>query len=302
MGDNIADTEKMEVSRSSEKIDMTLDEIIELNKKEQKATSGIQRTKYKRMANRNSVLRKLGREGQQHFPFKRGAYQFQQGLYRPRFIGPYRQGFYRKRPNNFRKAAPGTNGVSPLNRKPWSSKGTGPVGHPRLKTQPWFSRMFYQPYRRPPGPMRRNPQLHEGGHFQHTQQRQGQEKTRPFTLNRGFLTQMKMNENFGKYQKVRSWRKAPSSGSILTVSVPNTMAAPDPQANVKQSTVTDRSPETGAVPLVQPKGIPLRFNFKAVANQTGVSLNDRFTGLKIRGGTGHRPWRGRGRGRTVFLQ
>ncbi|KAG9346535.1 hypothetical protein JZ751_006846 [Albula glossodonta] len=86
------------------------------------------------------------------------------------------------------------------------------------------------------------------------------------------------------------------------VSVPNTTAAPDPQAKVKQFIATEKSPETGAVPLAQPKGIPLRFNFKAVANQTGVSLNDRFTGLKIRGGTGYRQWRGRGRGRTVTLQ
>ncbi|XP_035264709.1 UAP56-interacting factor [Anguilla anguilla] len=301
MGDTVADTEKMEVSRSSEKIDMTLDEIIELNKKEQKATSGAQRTKKKRMTNRYSILKKLGREGQQRFPFKRGAYQIQQGPYRPRFIGPYRQGFYRKRPNNFKRDPPSTNGVSPLNRKPWDTKDTEQLSHPRVKTQPWFNRKFYQPYRHPVWPMRRTPQPYAGRKFQHTRQNQGQGTTRPYTLNRTFLAR-KMNDRFGKYQKVRSWRKTPSSGSILTVSVPNTKTAPDPQAKVKQSAVTDMSPEAGAEAVAQPKGIPLRFNFKAVANQTGVSLNDRFTGLKIRGGTGYRPWRGRGRGRTVTLQ
>ncbi|KAJ8337937.1 hypothetical protein SKAU_G00369030 [Synaphobranchus kaupii] len=300
MGDTVADTEKMEVTRSSEKIDMTLDEIIELNKKEQKASSGAQRTKNKRMANRNSILKKLGREGQRRFPFKRGAYQIQQGPYRPRFMGPYRQGFYRKRPNNFIKTPPSTNGVSPLNRKPWSTEDTEPLGQYRVKTQPWFKRKFYQPYRYPAWPMRRTPQLYVGRKFQRTDQKQGQVRTRQFILNRTFLAR-KMNDRFGKYQKVRSWGKAPSSGSVLTVSVPNTKTAPDPLVKVKQSTVTDMSSETGDEPA-QPKGIPLRFNFKAVSNQTGVSLNDRFTGLKIRGGTGHRPWRGRGRGRMVILQ
>ncbi|KAI1898635.1 hypothetical protein AGOR_G00074410 [Albula goreensis] len=303
MGDNIADTEKMEVSRSSEKIDMTLDEIIQLNKKEQKTTTSSQRTKNKQISNRNSILKKLGKEGRQRFPFKRGAYQIEQGHYRPKFIGTYRQGFYRKRPNHFIKPAPGTSGLSPLNRKPWNTKDTQVLGKRQIKRQPWFSRAFYQPHRRPPGPVRGTAQPYGGGgKFQPTQQRQGQEKTRrPFILNRGFFAQ-KRNDAFGKYQKVRSWRKAPSSGSILTVSVPNTTAAPDPQAKVKQFIATEKSPETGAVPLAQPKGIPLRFNFKAVANQTGVSLNDRFTGLKIRGGTGYRQWRGRGRGRTVTLQ
>ncbi|XP_061092221.1 UAP56-interacting factor isoform X2 [Conger conger] len=293
MGDTVADTEKMEVSRSSEKIDMTLDEIIELNKKEQKAMSGAQRIKNKRMANRNSILKKLHRDGQQRFPFKRGAYQIQQGPYRPRFFRPYRQGFYGKRPNNFRKTPPSTDGVSPLNRKPWSTKDTEPGGHAGMKTQPWLNRKFYRPYRAP--------QPYGGRRFQHSEQNQAQGKTRPFTLNRTFLPR-KMNDRFGKYHKVRSWRTAPSTGSILTVSVPNTKSAAEPTAKVKQSPVTDVSPETGAGLVTEPKGIPLRFNFKAVANQTGVSLNDRFTGLKIRGGTGHRPWRGRGRGRMVILQ
>lgn len=299
MGDNEADTEKMEVSRTSEKIDMTLDEIIELNKKEQKTSSNAQRTKKKRVANRNSILKKFRFEGQRRFPFKRGGFQFQQGPYRPRFQ-PYRQGFYRIRPNNFKKAPPRTSGVSPLNRKPWTAKGTEPTTQSGVKAQPWLNRKFYQPYRNPSWPMRRTGRPYVGRKFQQSEQMQGQQK-RPFTLNRTFLPR-KMNDRFGRFQNVRSWRKAPSSGSILTVSVPNTKTSADTLVKVKQAPVTDTSPETGPEPASHPKGIPLRFNFKAVANQTRVSLNDRFTGLKIRGGTGYRPWRGRGRGRTVTLQ
>ncbi|KAG7464551.1 hypothetical protein MATL_G00166740 [Megalops atlanticus] len=299
MGDNGAESEKMEVSHSSEKIDMTLDEIIQLNKKEQKSASGAPRVKNKRAANRNSVLRKLDREGQQRFPFKRGAYQYQQGPYRPRFIGPYRQGFYRRRPNNLRKATPGGSGLSPLNRKPWSAKSAD-ANQP--KAQAWFSRRFYQPYRGPPRALRRAPQPYRGQKFQPAQQKQGQ-KARPITLNREFPAQ-KTNDKIGRYQKVRRWRATPSTGSILTVSVPNPKATPESQAKVKQSPVTDRPSDTGSPSPPQPRGILLRFNFKAVANQTGVSLNDRFTGLKIRGGASHRPWRGRGRGkgRTVTMQ
>ncbi|KAJ7996645.1 hypothetical protein DPEC_G00239190 [Dallia pectoralis] len=108
----------------------------------------------------------------------------------------------------------------------------------------------------------------------------------------------------------RSWRKAPSAGSTLTVSLPNSVANPEPSTSATHATVTNRSsllgPRGGTS---QPKGIPLRFNFKATINQTGVTLNERFTCMRIKPGPGQVPQRGspmeRGRGRdgrTVILQ
>nr|XP_055055802.1 chromatin target of PRMT1 protein [Misgurnus anguillicaudatus] len=51
-----------------------------------------------------------------------------------------------------------------------------------------------------------------------------------------------------------------------------------------------RGRSSGGASITSPKGIPLRFNYKATTNQTGLSLNDRFTDLRFSG-------RGRGRGR-----
>ncbi|XP_023700608.2 UAP56-interacting factor-like [Paramormyrops kingsleyae] len=288
MGDNIAEPEAMEETNSSEKIDLSLDDIIKLKKEEENVTLGGFKRK-NRQANRSNLFKKFNKAGQQQgFRFRRGTYHMQ-GLNRFRYIGPPVRDFYRSRPYNRGRSAP--KGISPMNRPQWDAKNAKQFGQRSNR----FRGSFYQPYRGQRGPPRRMP-LNQS--FQYSQQRPYRAK--PVKLNRAFSS-WKWGEKPERFQKVRRWGKAPSSGSILTVSLPNSKANSDPQAI--QPSVSDRPLGEGDFASPQPKGIPLRFNFKAVSNQTSLTLNDRFTNLKIRGGWGHRLWRGRGRGsRMVTLQ
>ncbi|XP_056093822.1 UAP56-interacting factor-like [Rhinichthys klamathensis goyatoka] len=79
MGENevqMENTEQMQESHasSSDKIDLSLDDIIRLNKKEQKAN----RAKSKRASNRSNVLKKLNQvPQQQQRELRRGEQQYQ---------------------------------------------------------------------------------------------------------------------------------------------------------------------------------------------------------------------------------
>ncbi|XP_034149159.1 UAP56-interacting factor isoform X1 [Esox lucius] len=280
---------------SSQKIDLSLDDIIKLNRKEHKANQAAK--KGRRVTNKNTALKKLERAGQQTFPFKHGAYQFPRGSNRSPYMRPPFPAFYRIKAY-FKKApfgVPHLKGVSPLKRAPLNTKFE--------KRKPLFRGTFYEPYRGPTGALRRPSPQSRGQKQQLFQPKPRQGSARPFVLNRGFPA---ANENIipeKKYQKVRSWRKAPSGGSTLTVSLPNSIAIPEPSTSAKHATVT----EGAGGRISQPKGIPLRFNFKATINQTGLTLNERFTCMRIRTGPGQGQQRGSGRGRgregrTVILQ
>ncbi|KTG42289.1 hypothetical protein cypCar_00000337 [Cyprinus carpio] len=82
MGENdiqMESTEQMQEphASTSDKIDLSLDDIIKLNKKEQKANRAANRAKTKRAVNRNNVLKKLHQVPQQQRGLRRGAQQYQ---------------------------------------------------------------------------------------------------------------------------------------------------------------------------------------------------------------------------------
>ncbi|MFT7796149.1 UAP56-interacting factor-like isoform X1 [Arapaima gigas] len=294
MSDTIAEPEPMEESSGSDKIDLSLDEIIELKKKERRAPPGGFRWRNRQAARGGGGgggrVRTLDRGPQRQtrgVRSQRGAYRFQQGPNRFHYVVQPVRDFYRFRRYNPRKVLPGMKGISPLNRPLWDPKNTRRFG--QLKSH--FTASYYEPYRGPRGAPKRIPVGQNKPQFQ---PRPRQQRTAPVILNRGFLTR-RGSGRLERYQKVRRWRKGPSPGSILTVSLENSKAPSEPQ--VKQPAVSDTSPDAGGLVTPQPRGVPLGFNFKAVSNQTGVTLNDRFTSLKIRGGPGQRSWRGRGRGR-----
>ncbi|XP_018607601.1 UAP56-interacting factor-like isoform X2 [Scleropages formosus] len=285
MSDTIAEPEPMEEEASgSDKIDLSLDEIIKRNKKEQKAPPGGYRWRSRQAASGGAAKTPDRAAPRQSFRAQRGAYRFQQGPNRFRYMGQPARDFYRFRPYYPWRAAVGMRGIGPLNRPLWNAKSAGHFGP--LKTQ--FRGSYYQPYRGPRGAPRRLPLGQNSPQFQPRQRQQRQQRTAPIILNRGFLALRASG-------KLERWRKGPSPGSILTVSLENSKVTSEPR--VTQPAGNDRSLEDVDLTTPQPKGIPLRFNFKAVSNQTGVTLNDRFTSLKIRGCPGQRSWRGRGRGR-----
>ncbi|XP_028922908.1 UAP56-interacting factor-like isoform X4 [Ornithorhynchus anatinus] len=74
----------------------------------------------------------------------------------------------------------------------------------------------------------------------------------------------------------------PPRGAVLTISVSNPRAReakPYGRAGLKPPFGTFVPKATRP----QPKGVSLRFNFRAMANQTTLTLNERFSGLEIKG-------------------
>ncbi|CAI9556519.1 unnamed protein product, partial [Staurois parvus] len=113
---------------------------------------------------------------------------------------------------------------------------------------------------------------------------QGQQRRNAVNESRRLTQQFKMNR--GKRQlNTRRWQNNESFGTTLTVSVPNLKANRTSQAvkpGMKQPGGKFRT--TGIRPMGSlPKGVPLRFNFRAMANHTNVTLNERFSTLKIKG-------------------
>ncbi|XP_033906427.1 UAP56-interacting factor-like isoform X2 [Acipenser ruthenus] len=302
MAGSMADPEPMEADRSSEKIDMSLDDIIKLNKREQQSCQSASKTGLQQQpGNRSRAPGNRRATGQQRAPFRRGgAQQSQQGFYRFRLMGQAQQGFNRRQPYNLRRfprRAPfPPSGVSPLNRKASLAKvNTAAISsvnnRPELlrAQQPPTRRPFWQPFRGPRAAGRsRIPLQNRGLKLQQIQQRQTK-----INLNRGFPSRQSDRKLIEKYQKIRSWRQPAAPGSILTVSVANPMAAQEtaavsprrpPRVRIKRPAVLERQGAEDEETLhPQPRGIPLRFNFKALANQTRVTLNDRFSSLKIKG-------------------
>ncbi|XP_050958758.1 H/ACA ribonucleoprotein complex subunit 1 [Labeo rohita] len=269
MGENdvqMESTEQMQEphASTSDKIDLSLDDIIKLNKKEQKAN----RAKTKRAVNRNNVLKKFNQVPQQQRGLRRGAQQYQgpgrvRGLSRQRGSG---RGMMSRRGSLNTAAAAATTGET-FDQTTFTSRGTF-RGRGRGRGR-------------------------GGGLTRGALSARGQRGGRPFLLDRGYSA-TKRAEKLQKYETIRSRRTAPS-GSTLTVSLPNAKSAPvtvKTSSQARRGGVVLRGRSSRGAGNSSPKGIPLQFNYKATTNQTAVYLNDRFTDLRLRG-------RGRGRGRGV---
>ncbi|XP_056603183.1 UAP56-interacting factor [Triplophysa dalaica] len=272
MGDNDLQMEitgQTQESSSGDRIDLSLDDIIKLNKKKQNAIRASNRSKSKRAA----VLDKFIQIPQQQRGRGRGAQQYQ---------GPGRvRGFRRQRGSGRGMMSSGSS-VSPMNRASASTMTGG-----QFDQTTFTSRGTFRGRGRGRGGGLSRGALSARG--QRTAQRGGG----PFVLDRGFSATRRA-EKLENYQKIRSRRTEPSD-SMLTVSLPN--AAPVVLKRTNQNGrggAALRGRSSGGASTTLPKGIPLHYNYKATTNQTGLSLNDRFTDLK---GIGRGSGRGRGRGR-----
>ncbi|KAA0717225.1 UAP56-interacting factor [Triplophysa tibetana] len=280
MGDNDLQMEitgQSQESSSGDKIDLSLDDIIKLNKKKQNAIRASNRAKSKRAA----VLDKFIQIPQQQRGRGRGAQQYQ-GSGRVR-------GFRRQRGSGRGMMSSGSS-VSPMNRASASTM-TGE----QFDQTTFTSRGTFRGRGRGRG---------GGGALSARGQRTPQRGGSPFVLDRGFSATRRA-EKLENYQKIRSRRTEPSD-SLLTVSLPN--AAPVVLKRTNQNGrggAAFRGRSSGGASTTLPKGIPLHYNYKATTNQTGLSLNDRFTDLNViaRGsGRGRGRGRGGGRGRGNILQ
>ncbi|XP_071613640.1 UAP56-interacting factor-like isoform X2 [Heliangelus exortis] len=259
----------------AEEIDMSLDDIIKRQRKEQTDDSTPGDRRRQQVKNRNWVY----------------------GYGRPRFRawmqrnlqGPncFRRGFGQQQYNRrqFRNPVPGPrrasaslNGVSPLNRQASAQEGN------KNKDAFTKSSSSAQPegQQRPPGPKR----FRAAAASTHTPGR------RPFLLNRRPAFQQKQQfskvmfqrrqrdaNGQGKLPRMRRWRVKPSPGAVLTVSVANPQAGRSGMPGSKRPFLRSQRP-LPQVAKPQPKGVLLRFNFRAMANQTSLTLDERFSGLR----------------------
>ncbi|XP_065499139.1 UAP56-interacting factor-like isoform X3 [Caloenas nicobarica] len=264
----------------AEEIDMSLDDIIKRHRKEQTDASATGDNQRQQAKNRNSAYRYgrprfrawMQRNLQGPNRFRRGFGQQQYNL---------RQ-FRNTVPGPRRRAAAALNGVSPLNRQASAQEGN--------KNNDAFAKSSSngQPEGRrwpPPGPKRFRAAAASTS---------APVKSRPFLLKRGPAFQQKQTQqrfskaNFqrgmdanreGKPPRRRRWQVKPSPGAVLTVSVANPQAGQTGTPRSKRPFLRrQRPPPRAAKP--QPKGVLLRFNFRAMANQTSLTLDERFSGLR----------------------
>ncbi|XP_072286355.1 UAP56-interacting factor-like isoform X2 [Pyxicephalus adspersus] len=270
------------------KIDMSLDDIIKLQKEESDTQPSSNQDRLDaRIRNRNFRNKR----------FFRGPPRNQQGS------GRLKSGFKQQRfsrtntrnasfgPVTRNRAAASFSGVSPLHRPNTSTSSSQNRG----QAQSQKARQITRKYKAPAGPVqmitRRNNSQNRTLQFRAGQ---GQQRTNAVNENRRQFTL-----NRGKKQLNTRWQNKEGFGTTLTVSVLNLKGNQGAQnknvgpPRVYQALGTikpgmkqpgGRFRKTGFPPSGSPpKGVPLRFNFRAMANHTNVTLNERFSSLKIKG-------------------
>ncbi|XP_064525802.1 UAP56-interacting factor-like isoform X3 [Pseudopipra pipra] len=280
----------------AEEIDMSLDDIIKRHRKEQTDSSTSGDSRSQQVKNRSSA-----------FGYGRPRY----GAWKQRNLqGPnrFRRGFgqqqYNRRqfrntlPGRKRRAAAAFNGVSPLNRQASAQEGNK-NSNAFAKSSSGQQKDQAQPS---PGPKR----------FRADAASTQTPGKRPFRLNRGPAFQQKRAQQWfskarfqrgqmdgqggGKPPRMRRWQVKPSPGAILTVSVVNPQAGQSSGPGSKRPFLRSQRPPA-RVTKPQPKGVMLRFNFRAMANQTSLTLDERFSGLRNK----RRFTAARSAGRTVTM-
>ncbi|XP_074864135.1 UAP56-interacting factor-like [Carettochelys insculpta] len=284
-------------ARGAEEIDMSLDDIIKRHRKGQRDAKLVGDTRQEQFKNRNSAY------GSGRLRFRTWMQRNLQGLSR------FRRGFGQQQYNRrqFRSAVAGPrrravaklNGASPLNHQT-----SPPEGNQEAEA---FTKSSDNGQPEAQGQLPQHPKR-----FQTVGVAGQAAAGRPFTLRRrpAFLQKQPPRRlaNFsfprgraqprpgGKGLWMRRWQPQPSSGAVLTVSVSNPQASHATLPGAKRPFLRGRRlPARPARP--QPRGVPLRFNFRAMANQTSLTLDERFSGLRNR----RRFTAARNSGRTVTL-
>ncbi|XP_064569302.1 UAP56-interacting factor-like isoform X3 [Zonotrichia leucophrys gambelii] len=250
----------------AEEIDMSLDDIIKRHRKEQPDASAVGDSRRQQVKNRSSAPG-YGRPRYRAWKQRnlQGPQRFRRGFGQQQLN---RRQFRNALPGGKRRAAAAFQGVSPLNRQDSAQEGTkksnafakSSGGQQEEQPQPSASPKRFRADAasiRAPG------------------------RSRPFLLNRGAAFQQKRMQQWfykapfqrwmdsqgeGKPPRMRRWQVKPSPGAILTVSVLNPQAGQLSLPGSKRPFLrSQRAPAQVAKP--QPRGVLLRFNFRAMANQ-----------------------------------
>ncbi|KAM5145288.1 UAP56-interacting factor-like [Mantella aurantiaca] len=257
------------------KIDMSLDDIIKLQKEDPQPSANQAGPSVRTRRNfGNRFFRGPPRNQQGPGRLKSGFKQqrFSRAVTRNVPFGPVTR----------QRAAASFSGVSPLHR----SNTRTPTSQNTGQAQSQKARQITKKYRASPVPVQTITRSRNNSQNRTLQFRagQGRQRTNAVNENRRLTQQITMNR--GKRQlNTRSWQNNEGFGTTLTVSVPNPKANRGSRAvkpGMKQAGGNFRKP--GIRPFEHPpKGVPLRFNFRAMANHTNVTMNERFSTLKIKG-------------------
>ncbi|XP_006008765.1 UAP56-interacting factor isoform X2 [Latimeria chalumnae] len=226
MGESSIEPTPMEVECGSEKIDMSLDDLIKINRKEHKATNSVLNRKAQQARKRNISAGK-----QQHW-FRQRT-QNQQGLGFKRNVAQQgyntRQSRSIRRGPSTRKAAGPSKGIASVNYQA-KKKGDFPnsvtiSNNDQLgaqRRQPRIQGRFRQTPRAAQVTARRIPAQNK--RLQQRQQMQRQQRVTRMNFNRGLPPLQTKIKTGQRKERTRRWQQQPGSGSILTVSVSNPRA------------------------------------------------------------------------------
>ncbi|KAM5164680.1 UAP56-interacting factor isoform 3-T3 [Mantella aurantiaca] len=246
-----------------DKIDMSLDDIIRLNKEQQNKSAfngGTQTNSFSWFYNKWGSRQPTGNRVQGK---KNGTFGVKTGL-------------ALRKMNSWK-------GVSPLNRPPLSLRNSEGQWSPfrrrtslsrRLGFAPSLKRNYFHSSSYPQAPTFRRG-------LRTNQQRDQRQAT--FFQKRGLKVQTSMDmehfEELPELNRTHPWRTSMSSSGILTVSIDNPAAAVLPSTRLPRPPLPFLLKKDGLEPKI-PKGVPLDFDINSVVKQTGITLNERFKILK----------------------
>ncbi|XP_072264454.1 UAP56-interacting factor [Pyxicephalus adspersus] len=246
-----------------DKIDMSLDDIIKLNKEQHNKAAfngGAQTTSSQWFRNKWSSRRATGARVQGK---KNGTFGVKTGL-------------------ALRKMA-SWNGISPLNRSPFSLRNSEGQWSPFRRRTNLSRRLGFSP------PLKKN-YFNSSSYSQTSTFRRGlrtnqqrDQRQATFLQKRGLEVQTTMDidqiEELPVGNRTHPWRTSMNSSGILTVSIDNPAAAVIPSTRLPRPPLPFLLNKEGSEPKV-PKGVPLDFDINSVVKQTGITLNERFKILK----------------------
>ncbi|XP_033006783.1 UAP56-interacting factor isoform X2 [Lacerta agilis] len=274
-------------SETLEKIDMSLDDIIKLNKKEE-------RKQYP-----PRMKRGLQQAGKRQFRMRRTKWGIQEytgfgknRLGRRKRVAGKRPPYGVKTGLAARKALGSLKGISPLNRSPLSEKNIQ-RNYSVLKRKTTIQRQS-ELQRKQGAILRRPTLLNRRTNIQSPSARIGNKlyqqkdaRQATFLFKRGLKVQAQVHPEDDLSAQVtnrtRPWRTSTTNGGILTVSIDNPGAVPSPILKPRLTSTPvppflmkrDQSEEKKI-----PKGVPLQFDINSVGKQTNMTLNERFGILK----------------------